>query len=62
MRAALILAVFLTIAVAVAIFAARRFVARQDRRRRVSSLEEENDRLDAILDRDRDRSNVFRDR
>lgn len=62
MRVALILAVFLTISVTVAIFAARRFVARQDRRRSVAKLEEENERLDKVIIADRDRANVFRDR
>jgi lipopolysaccharide biosynthesis regulator YciM len=51
-RVVLILAVLLPLAAVVGWFVSRPILAAQQRRRRIAALEEENERLDALLKRE----------
>lgn len=54
MRALLILATLLPLAAVVGWFLSRAILSRQQRQRRIAELESENERLDALLERERD--------
>ncbi|HEY4346570.1 MAG TPA: hypothetical protein VGM80_03200 [Gaiellaceae bacterium] len=60
MRAALLLAIFGTLALIVAWFLAKGYLRRTRNRRRIEELEAENERIDGLLERQRKQQSVFK--